>query len=160
MFSNHLQDSSKIDDLTKDCDESTKLIPQLEEGIPELQKLLADEDKILEEIKENSKGACVLNFISSLAGANALRFCLKPLSFFIFGYTLQSIYQYYTGLLLIPFCNSFLLSIHTHAQRGYIIYCGYSKRLVSYCYHVVLDNKQCATLWEGHQYDCLVTLPE
>ncbi|KAK4417662.1 Structural maintenance of chromosomes protein 4 [Sesamum alatum] len=49
------KDSTKIADLTKECEESTNLIPRLEEDIPKLQKLLVDEEKILEEIKENSK---------------------------------------------------------------------------------------------------------
>lgn len=55
-FGLHWQDSSKIDDLTKDCENSTNLIPKLEDSIPNLQKLLAEEEKILEEIKENAKG--------------------------------------------------------------------------------------------------------
>lgn len=33
------------------------MIPQLEGDIPKLQKLLADEESLLEEIKENSKGS-------------------------------------------------------------------------------------------------------
>ncbi|KAI3452303.1 hypothetical protein Pfo_008968 [Paulownia fortunei] len=49
------KDSTKIDNLTKECEDSTNLIPRLEEDIPKLQKLLVDEEKILEEIKENSK---------------------------------------------------------------------------------------------------------
>ena len=51
-----LQDSSKIDNLTKECEVSTNMIPKLEDSIPKLQKLLLDEEKVLEEIKENSKG--------------------------------------------------------------------------------------------------------
>lgn len=43
-------------DITKDADESTNLIPQLEAEIPKLQKILIDEEKILDEIMENSKG--------------------------------------------------------------------------------------------------------
>lgn len=35
-------------------------IPKLEEQICKLQKLLVDEEKILEEIEENSKGDSVL----------------------------------------------------------------------------------------------------
>ncbi|KZV36107.1 structural maintenance of chromosomes protein 4 [Dorcoceras hygrometricum] len=50
------KDSTKIADITRECEESQNLIPQLEEGIPKLQKLLVDEEKNLEEIKENSKG--------------------------------------------------------------------------------------------------------
>ncbi|CAL5325060.1 hypothetical protein CsSME_00004234 [Camellia sinensis var. sinensis] len=49
------KDSSKIDEITKDSADSTNLIPQLEEDIPKLQKLLLEEEKVLEEIKENSK---------------------------------------------------------------------------------------------------------
>ncbi|EYU34070.1 hypothetical protein ABFS82_08G023500 [Erythranthe guttata] len=49
------KDSTKITDLTKECEDSTNLIPQLEEDIPKLQQLLVNEEKILDEIKENSK---------------------------------------------------------------------------------------------------------
>ncbi|XP_054803249.1 structural maintenance of chromosomes protein 4 [Prosopis cineraria] len=49
------KDSSKIEGLVKECDESTNLIPKLEDAIPGLQKLLLDEEKVLEEIKESSK---------------------------------------------------------------------------------------------------------
>ncbi|KAI9154551.1 hypothetical protein LWI28_027999 [Acer negundo] len=49
------KDSSKIDNLTKECEVSTNMIPKLEDSIPKLQKLLLDEEKVLEEIKENSK---------------------------------------------------------------------------------------------------------
>ncbi|KAL6960771.1 Structural maintenance of chromosomes protein 4 [Sarracenia purpurea var. burkii] len=49
------KDSSKIDDITKDCADSTNLIPKLEEDIPRLQNLLLEEEKVLEEIKESSK---------------------------------------------------------------------------------------------------------
>ncbi|KAL4334978.1 hypothetical protein GQ457_07G002810 [Hibiscus cannabinus] len=49
------KDSLKIEDVTKDCENSRNLIPKLEENIPKLQKLLLDEDKVLEEMKENSK---------------------------------------------------------------------------------------------------------
>lgn len=55
-FSLQLQDSSKIDDREKDCKNSTNQIPKLEENIPQLQKLLLLEEKVLEEIVENSKG--------------------------------------------------------------------------------------------------------
>ncbi|CAK9177041.1 unnamed protein product [Ilex paraguariensis] len=51
-----IQDSTKITNITNECKESTNLIPQLEEDIPKLQKLFLDEEKVLEEIKENSKG--------------------------------------------------------------------------------------------------------
>lgn len=50
------QDSSKVEALVKECEESTNMIPKLEDTIPKLQKLLLDEDKVLEEIKESSKG--------------------------------------------------------------------------------------------------------
>ncbi|KAJ8567068.1 hypothetical protein K7X08_019276 [Anisodus acutangulus] len=49
------KDSRKISDTTNECEESANLIPKLEEDIPSLQQLLVDEEKILEEIKENSK---------------------------------------------------------------------------------------------------------
>ncbi|XP_052198087.1 structural maintenance of chromosomes protein 4-like [Diospyros lotus] len=49
------KDSSKIDDITRDCEDSTNMLPQLEEDIPKLQSLLSEEEKVLEEIKEDSK---------------------------------------------------------------------------------------------------------
>nr|XP_043607688.1 structural maintenance of chromosomes protein 4 [Erigeron canadensis] len=49
------KDSAKIIDITNQSEESTNIIPKLEEDIPRLQKNLLDEDKILEEIKESSK---------------------------------------------------------------------------------------------------------
>ncbi|XP_030953197.1 structural maintenance of chromosomes protein 4 [Quercus lobata] len=49
------KDSTKINDLEKECENSKNLIPEFEESIPKLQKLLLDEEKVLEEIKENSK---------------------------------------------------------------------------------------------------------
>lgn len=36
------------------------MIPLLEQDIPKLQKLLTDEEKVLEEIKENAKGCYIL----------------------------------------------------------------------------------------------------
>lgn len=36
------------------------MIPKLEDNIPKLQKQLVDEEKVLEEIEENSKGAFFL----------------------------------------------------------------------------------------------------
>ena len=47
-----------------ECQNSKNLIPELEENIPKLQKLLLDEEKVLEEIKENFKGDLIffLNF--------------------------------------------------------------------------------------------------
>lgn len=59
-FAMCLQDSSKIDDLTKECEHATNQIPKLEENIPKLQKLLLDEEKLLEQIKENAKGCLYL----------------------------------------------------------------------------------------------------
>ena len=53
------QDSSKIDDIVKENEESSNLIPKLEEEIPKLQQLLLCEEKVLEEIKESSKGYLV-----------------------------------------------------------------------------------------------------
>ncbi|XP_062106651.1 structural maintenance of chromosomes protein 4 [Humulus lupulus] len=49
------KDSSKIEDFQKESENSANLIPKLEENIPKLQKLLVEEEKVLEEIKENSK---------------------------------------------------------------------------------------------------------
>ncbi|XP_004293216.1 PREDICTED: structural maintenance of chromosomes protein 4-like [Fragaria vesca subsp. vesca] len=46
------KDSLKIADTEKECEESTNLIPKLEESIPHLQKRLLDEEKVLEEILE------------------------------------------------------------------------------------------------------------
>ncbi|XP_057419756.1 structural maintenance of chromosomes protein 4 [Lotus japonicus] len=49
------KDSSKIEALVKEGEDSTNLIPKLENNIPKLQKLLLDEEKVLEEITESSK---------------------------------------------------------------------------------------------------------
>ncbi|XP_065856626.1 structural maintenance of chromosomes protein 4 [Euphorbia lathyris] len=49
------KDSAKIEDLTKECENSTNLIPKLEENIPKLQKLFLDEERILDDIVEKSK---------------------------------------------------------------------------------------------------------
>ncbi|WZZ01622.1 hypothetical protein YC2023_073950 [Brassica napus] len=49
------KDSSKINDLTKECEDSRDLIPKLQENIPKLQEVLVDEEKALEEIKEKAK---------------------------------------------------------------------------------------------------------
>lgn len=51
-----MQDSSKISDMTKESEDSRILIPKLQENIPKLQKVLLDEEKALEEIKEKAKG--------------------------------------------------------------------------------------------------------
>ncbi|XP_040860871.1 structural maintenance of chromosomes protein 4 isoform X1 [Glycine max] len=45
----------KLEALIKKGEESTVLIPKLEDNIPKLQKLLLDEEKVLEEITESSK---------------------------------------------------------------------------------------------------------
>ncbi|XP_051140467.1 structural maintenance of chromosomes protein 4 [Andrographis paniculata] len=49
------KDSTKIANLTKECEDSDNMIPLLEGDIPKLQKQLANEEKILEEIQESSK---------------------------------------------------------------------------------------------------------
>ena len=46
----------------KEGEESTDLIPKLEDNIPKLQKLLLDEEKILDEITKSSKGG-LLSFL-------------------------------------------------------------------------------------------------
>lgn len=51
-----MQDSSKIGDMTKESEDSRNRIPKLQENIPKLQKVLLDEEKALEEIKEIAKG--------------------------------------------------------------------------------------------------------
>jgi structural maintenance of chromosome 4 len=40
----------------KEGEDSNDMIPKLEDNIPKLQKLLLDEEKVLEEITESSKG--------------------------------------------------------------------------------------------------------
>lgn len=50
------KDSSKINNYTNESENATIMIPKLEGEIPELQKRFLDEEKVLEEIKENSKG--------------------------------------------------------------------------------------------------------
>ncbi|KAF8409834.1 hypothetical protein HHK36_002352 [Tetracentron sinense] len=49
------KDSSKIEEILKECENSTTMIPKLEEDVPKLQQLLLDEERVLEEIKESSK---------------------------------------------------------------------------------------------------------
>ncbi|GAA0146311.1 hypothetical protein LIER_06300 [Lithospermum erythrorhizon] len=49
------KDSSKISDITKESEDSTILIPRLEEEIPKLEKVLLDEEKVLEELKDKAK---------------------------------------------------------------------------------------------------------
>ncbi|MQL91115.1 hypothetical protein Taro_023721 [Colocasia esculenta] len=49
------KDSYKTEELQKESEESTNVIPKLEEEIPKLQQFLLDEEKTLEEIKEDAK---------------------------------------------------------------------------------------------------------
>ncbi|XP_047311246.1 structural maintenance of chromosomes protein 4 [Impatiens glandulifera] len=49
------KDSSKINDITKESENAATLIPQLEDCIPKLQISLLEEEKVYEQIKENSK---------------------------------------------------------------------------------------------------------
>lgn len=72
------QDTNKIVDLTKESEESTNLIPQLEEDIPKLQKLLVDEEKVLEEIKENAKGTSLSFKFLTFALSPSLPLCIQP----------------------------------------------------------------------------------
>ena len=59
---------SKCDESTKEMEESSNLIPQLEGKIPKLQEQLNEEEKLLEQIKESSRGEvnlccpCSLNY--------------------------------------------------------------------------------------------------
>ncbi|PKA51107.1 Structural maintenance of chromosomes protein 4 [Apostasia shenzhenica] len=48
------KDSSKIDEIKNDCEESSIIISKLEEEIPKLQQVLQCEEQTLEEIKERS----------------------------------------------------------------------------------------------------------
>ncbi|XP_058082082.1 structural maintenance of chromosomes protein 4 isoform X2 [Magnolia sinica] len=49
------KDLSKIEEIVKQNEESTNLIPKLEGEVPKLQQLLLNEEKVLEDIKEHSK---------------------------------------------------------------------------------------------------------
>ncbi|KAE9590353.1 putative structural maintenance of chromosomes protein [Lupinus albus] len=49
------KDSKKLEALIKEGEDSTDLIPKLEDDIPKLQKLLIEEERLLEEITERSK---------------------------------------------------------------------------------------------------------
>lgn len=60
------QDSLKFEALVKESEDSNDLIPKLEDNIPKLQKLLLDEEKVLEEITESSKGGALSFFTSSI----------------------------------------------------------------------------------------------
>lgn len=55
-FFSIVQDSSKISDISKESEDSTTLIPRLEEEIPKLEKILLDEEKVLEEMRDKAKG--------------------------------------------------------------------------------------------------------
>jgi structural maintenance of chromosome 4 len=57
---------SKCDESTKEMEESSNLIPQLEGKIPKLQEQLNEEEKLLEQIKESSRGEVSLCFPCSL----------------------------------------------------------------------------------------------
>lgn len=58
------QDSSRIETHVKEGEDSNNLLPKLEDNIPKLQKLLLDEEKVLEEITESSKGGS-LSFLTT-----------------------------------------------------------------------------------------------
>lgn len=64
----------KIDDCTKKGADSTNMIPILEEDNPKLQNILSEQEKILEEIKENSKGA--LNMLCLGGDRSVIVYCL------------------------------------------------------------------------------------
>ncbi|KAK4772858.1 hypothetical protein SAY87_027877 [Trapa incisa] len=49
------KDSAKIEELQKECEVSSHMIPKLEENIPKLEMLLAEEEAVLDKIKENAK---------------------------------------------------------------------------------------------------------
>lgn len=49
------KDLAKINRIHKESEESTNLIPKLEESIPKMQERLLNEEKILDDIQENSK---------------------------------------------------------------------------------------------------------
>ncbi|KAI4389054.1 hypothetical protein MLD38_001318 [Melastoma candidum] len=49
------RDAVKAEELSKKCADSTRIIPELEQNIPNLEKLLAEEESVLEQIKEGSK---------------------------------------------------------------------------------------------------------
>ncbi|XP_057521763.1 structural maintenance of chromosomes protein 4-like [Amaranthus tricolor] len=64
------KDSSKINDFTKECENATQSIPKLEGDIPVMQKRLVEEEKVLEEIKEKSRGETEI-YRSDLANVRA-----------------------------------------------------------------------------------------
>ena len=96
-----LQDSVKITEIEKESEESTNLIPQLEGDIPKLQKLLSDEESLLEEIKENAKGNAQLIVImlgyQIVGGLEKIFTFVRELEFLSFEssnlFSLQSIRQ-------------------------------------------------------------------
>ncbi|CAA6669949.1 unnamed protein product [Spirodela intermedia] len=49
------KDSSRVEEIQKECEESTDLIPRLQEEMPKLQQLLLDEESILEELRKTQK---------------------------------------------------------------------------------------------------------
>lgn len=46
----------KIEGLKKTCEDSAKTIPELEDNIPKLEKLLSDEAAVLEKVEKNFQG--------------------------------------------------------------------------------------------------------
>jgi hypothetical protein len=64
IYSFIFQDSSRIEALMKEGEDSNNMIPKLEDNIPKLQKLLTDEERVLEEITESSKGG-PLSFLTT-----------------------------------------------------------------------------------------------
>ncbi|KAL6563225.1 Structural maintenance of chromosomes protein 4 [Orobanche hederae] len=67
------RDATKIVDHTKECEDSVIEIPKLEEKIGQLQTLLVNEEKILEEIEENSKCDSSLKLETQNAICNSSR---------------------------------------------------------------------------------------
>ncbi len=56
------QDTAKIQEVEKETEEATVVIPKMEAEIVKLTQKLGEEEKVLEEIQENCKGANQLNF--------------------------------------------------------------------------------------------------
>ncbi|GMH05121.1 hypothetical protein Nepgr_006961 [Nepenthes gracilis] len=65
-----LKDTAKINDISKECENAANLIPKLEVDIPMLQKLLSDEEKVLEAMQDSCKGETE-TFRSELAKVRA-----------------------------------------------------------------------------------------
>lgn len=57
------KDVLKINNISKECEESTNLILKLDKDIPQLRTLLSNEEKVIEEIKEKSKGSTLVDRI-------------------------------------------------------------------------------------------------